>query len=110
MTKSENRTVRGHIIAMGGGGFSMEPENPLLDDFVLRLTGKRRPRVCFVPTAGGDTDGYIERFYKAFGKNRAMASHLGLFRRTQTDVRTYLMGQDVIYVGGGKTANMLAVC
>jgi hypothetical protein len=33
------------IVAMGGGGFSMEPENPLLDDFVLSLTGKEKPRV-----------------------------------------------------------------
>ena len=40
-----------HIVAMGGGGFSMEPENPLLDDFILRLTGKRRPRVC-ISSAG----------------------------------------------------------
>jgi dipeptidase E len=98
-----------HIIAMGGGGFSMEPENPLLDDFILRLTNKRRPRVCFLPTAGGDTDGYIERFYKAFGKRRSLPSHLGLFRRTHVDLRAYLMGRDVIYVGGGNTANMLAV-
>ncbi|MDB5321936.1 MAG: peptidase [Phycisphaerales bacterium] len=98
-----------HIVAMGGGGFSMEPENPLLDDFILRLTGKRRPRVCFVGTASGDADGYAERFHAAFGNDRALASHLGLFRRTQVDLRAYLMGQDVIYVGGGNTANMLAV-
>lgn len=37
------------IVAMGGGGFSMEPDNPLLDDYVLSLTEKERPRVCFLP-------------------------------------------------------------
>lgn len=40
----------------------MEPENPLLDDFILSLTGKQRPRVCFVPTASGDAAGYVVRF------------------------------------------------
>src|SRR3954463_7953145 len=39
------------IVAFGGGGFSMEAGNPLLDDYVLSLTGAERPRVCFLPTA-----------------------------------------------------------
>ena len=46
-----------HIVAMGGGGFSMEPDNPRLDDFVLSLAGKPSPRVVFVPTASGDSAG-----------------------------------------------------
>jgi dipeptidase E len=109
-TKGKRTRIERHIVAMGGGGFSMEPENPLLDDFVLRLTGKRRPRVCFVPTAGGDSDGYIGRFYAAFGAgDRAIPSHLGLFARKVVDIRSFLLAQDVIYVGGGNTANMLAV-
>jgi peptidase E len=98
-----------HIVAMGGGGWAMEPDNPLLDEFVLGLTGKRRPKVCFVPTASGDSESFVARFYAAFGKERARASHLALFRRTGTDLAGYLLGQDVIYVGGGNTANMLAV-
>ncbi len=48
------------IVAMRGGGFSMEPENPLLDDYVLGRTGKSFPPVCFLPTASGDADGYVE--------------------------------------------------
>ena len=54
------------IIAFGGGGFSMENGNPLLDDHVLSLTGRERPRVCFIPTASGDADHYVVRFYRAF--------------------------------------------
>jgi len=53
------------IVAMGGGGFSMEPDNPLLDCYVLCLTNKPRPKVCFLPTASGDAEGYIVRFYDA---------------------------------------------
>lgn len=44
----------------------MEPRNPLLDDFILRLTRVKRPRVCFIRTASGDADRYIARFYRAF--------------------------------------------
>ena len=53
-------------MAFGGGGFSMESGNPLLDDYVLGLTEAERPRVCFLPSASGDADHYIVRFYRAF--------------------------------------------
>jgi len=100
------------IVAMGGGGFSMEPDNPLLDDHVLELAragrGRSRPRVCFVPTASGDADGYIARFYAAFAR-KAEAAHLALFTRTIVDLSPFLLEQDVVYVGGGNTANLLAV-
>lgn len=97
------------IIAMGGGGFSMEPDNPLLDDWLLSLAGRDRPKVCFVPTASGDSDGYIVRFYDAFGKGRAEPSHLALFDRSIDELRGFILDQDIIYVGGGNTANLLAV-
>jgi len=103
------RTVR-HVVVLGGGGFSEEPDNPLLDDFVLGLTAKRRPRVCFLPTASGDAPGYIERFHKAFPPKRAAASCLTLFRDCGVrNLRKFLLSQDVLYVGGGSTVNLLAV-
>ncbi len=98
------------IVAMGGGGFSEEPDNPLLDDFVLGLSGKKTPRVCFVPTASGDAQGYIDKFYNAFPPERAEATHLSLFRDSRVrDLRAFLLDQDVVYVGGGSTVNMLAI-
>lgn len=101
-------TVNTHIVALGGGGFSVEPENTWLDDYLLALTGAESVRVCFIPTASGDSEVYLERFYKAF-EGRAQASHLGLFKRSLKDLRAYLLSQDLIYVGGGNTANMMAV-
>ena len=99
-----------HIVAMGGGGFSMEPRNPRLDNFVLSLAQRRRhPRVCFVGTASGDNDYYLRRFYEAFPPSRAAATHLALFDRKVSDLKKFVMAQDVIYVGGGNSANMLAV-
>src|SRR5436190_20978614 len=99
------------IVAMGGGGFSMDPDT-LLDDHVVEPArerrGRPRPRVGFHGTASGDADGYIARFYAAFAR-RAEASHLPLFVRTEVDIEAFLLDQDVVYVGGGNTANLLAV-
>jgi peptidase E len=99
------------IVAFGGGGFSMESGNPLMDDYVLSLTGKVRPRVCFLPSASGDADHYIVRFYREFAGARAEASHISLFRRhrSQLDLREHLLSQDLIYVGGGSLVSLLGV-
>ena len=96
------------IIAMGGGGFSSDPDNSLLEQYLLSAVESERPRVCFLPTASGDSDNYIVKFYTAFSRLRSIPTHLSLFRRQHHDLRSLLLDQDVIYVGGGNTANMLA--
>ncbi|MEW9531276.1 Type 1 glutamine amidotransferase-like domain-containing protein [Microbispora sp. NPDC049125] len=95
-------------IVLLGGGFSDDPDT-LLDDFTLTITGRTRPKVCFVPTASGDSAGYIERFYAAFSSRECEPAHLPLFRREPRDLRDFVLSQDVVYVGGGNTANLLAV-
>ncbi len=97
------------IVAFGGGGFSMEWGNTLLDDFVLGLTRAPRPRVCFLPTASGDADHYVVRFYRAFSAERCEPSHISLFRRETGvgDPRAHLLAQDLIYVGGGSLVSLL---
>jgi dipeptidase E len=104
------------ILAFGGGGFAMEPDNPLLDDFLLSLATRRRgagdrPRICFVPTASGDAESYVDRFVEAFAE-RADTSSLRLFHLgdlDEVDLRAQVLAQDVIHVGGGSTANLLAL-
>ena len=93
---------------MGGGGFSMEPDNPALDQYVLGLARRSNPSVCFLATASGDADSYISSFYAAFTKFPCQPVHVPLFARTP-DLNTVLLEQDVIYVGGGNTKSMLAV-
>ncbi|WP_448317234.1 Type 1 glutamine amidotransferase-like domain-containing protein [Streptomyces sp. CO7] len=97
-------------VALLGGGFSTDADG-LLDDWVLERAGKPRPKVCFVPTAGGDALAYIDRFLDAFSGRDCEASVLPLFRRELDDegLRSFLLGQDVVHVGGGNTANLLAV-
>ncbi len=88
----------------------MEAKNPLLDDYVLELTGVPRPRVCFLPSASGDADHYVVRFYRSFAE-RAETSHLSLFRRDHDleDLHTHLLAQDAIYVGGGSVVSLMGV-
>ncbi|MGW1836127.1 Type 1 glutamine amidotransferase-like domain-containing protein [Streptomyces sp. NPDC002067] len=97
-------------LALLGGGFSTDDDG-LLDDWVLDQVPVPRPRVCFVPTASGDAPAYIERFFGAFRSRSCEPGVLRLFRRELDDdaLRTFLLSQDVIYAGGGSTANMLAV-
>lgn len=97
------------IFAMGGGGFSMEPDNLSLDQYILDQTHKARPSVCFVPTASGDSDGYILNFYKAFSKLECQPSFLSLFKPPTADLESFVMEKDVIYVGGGNTRSMLVL-
>jgi len=106
------RSATPQIVALGGGGFSMEKDSSLLDDYVLSLAETPRPRVCFLPTASGDADHYVVRFYRRFSP-ACDASHVSLFRRDQgtggveDDLATHLLSQDLIYVGGGNVVSML---
>ncbi len=96
-----------HIVALGGGGFV--EGNRLLQEYVLSITGHPDPRICCLPTAGGESDYYLVRFYEACAGLRCRPSHLSLFRRLVADVREFLLAAQVIWVGGGNTSNMLAV-
>jgi len=96
------------IIAIGGGGFIADPENPLLDLYVLAQARAKVPSVCYIGTATGDSDRLVSRFYSAYSRLKCRPTHLSFFERTP-DVFDLLMRQDVIYVGGGNTKSMLAV-
>jgi dipeptidase E len=97
--------VERHIVALGG---SFPGLHPPIDDFVLGLTGRERPRVCYLGTATGDATDRLVRFYEAFA-SRTDASHLELFGVPEPGLRERLLEQDLIWVGGGNTASMLAV-
>jgi dipeptidase E len=99
----------GCIVALGGGGFSTEPDNPRLDRYILSLACKPSPNICFVPTASGDAENYIARFYDAFTVDRCLPSHLRLFNRRIQDLREFVLAQDIVYVGGGATAYLLGI-
>jgi peptidase E len=99
------------IFALGGGGFAMEPSNPLLDDFVLSLARVKEPRILFLPTASGDTSAQINAFRARFADRLCVPEHLSLFRLgdARRSLRETVLGQEIIYVGGGSMRNLLAI-
>jgi peptidase E len=99
---------RRDIVAIGGAGFLAEPRNCALEKYLIDQTGKKRPNVLMIPTARGDDAEYVAQFHAAFGELGATTGHLPLFHRTP-DVRSLVLAQDAIFVGGGNTKSMLAV-
>jgi dipeptidase E len=96
-----------HIIAIGGGGLSRQPDYLALERYILAQTGRTTPKIAFLGTATGDADAATVRFYDACSTLPCRPTHVSLYRRTP-DLRAALLNQDVIYVGGGNTRSMLA--
>jgi dipeptidase E len=103
--------VTEYIVAMGGGGFSAGVEDASIDMYALSLTETTTPRICLLPTASGDPEEQIGRFYAFFRGRACEPSHISLFRLGQLDIdlREHLLSQDMIYVGGGSLLNLLAI-
>jgi dipeptidase E len=102
------KTPKRQIIAIGGGGITVNAAHPGFERYILSQARRRNPRVCFVATATGDAASTIALFYAAYAKHLCRLSHVSFFERTP-NLREQLLGQDVIYVGGGNTKSMLAV-
>jgi peptidase E len=99
----------GGFFPTGRNWFDATP-GPLIE-YALKLTGKARPRVCYVGTATGDSPVGLQIFYAAFaGREDVVPSHLALFAMPNVaDPAAHLLSQDVVWVGGGSVANLLAV-
>jgi dipeptidase E len=99
------------LLALGGGGFTMEPNNPLLDDYVLSLASAKEPRILFLPTASGDTTAQINAFHARFADRFCIPEHLSLFRlgEVKRPLAEIVLEQDIVYVGGGSMRNLLAI-
>lgn len=93
------------IVACGGQQLLF----PALTAYLLGLARRPRPRVLFLGTASGDGAGYMLTFYQAFAGVDCEPSHLALFDRVVDDIDALVRAQDVVIVGGGNTANMLAI-
>ena len=97
-----------NIVAIGGGGFGRSLGSLKIEKYIISLINKKRPRICFIPTASGDNSSYKLNFYRAFSKLDCITSHIDFFSRTE-NLEEKILAQDIIYVGGGNTKSMLAV-
>lgn len=97
------------IIAVGAGSKAIGRRGLRLERYLLDASEARKPRVCFLPTAGGDMPQHIKRVTRVFTELGARVSHLTLIQPNTADVEKLLLAQDLIWVGGGNTRNMLAL-
>jgi dipeptidase E len=99
------------ILALGGHDFDRRAGNDAICDLIVELADSPRPKVCLLPTASGDPEDQIIRFRRAFGERDCLPSVISLFRlgENPVDVREELLGQDVIYAGGGSLVNLIAI-
>ena len=97
-----------NIVAIGGGGFGRSLGSLEIEKYIISLISKKRPKICFIPTASGDSSLYKLNFYRAFSKLDCITSHIDFFSRTE-NLEEKVLTQDIIYVGGGNTKSMLAV-
>ena len=97
-----------NIVAIGGGGFGRSLGSLDIEKYIISLVNKKRPKICFLPTASGDNDLYKLNFYRAFSELGCITSHIDFFSRTE-NLEKKISSQDVIYVGGGNTKSMIAV-
>ena len=96
------------IIAIGGGGFGRVIKDLKIENYIKSQCKSDSPKICFIPTATGDDNQYIENFYKAFDSIGCKTSHIDFFKRT-INLEEHIKKQDIIFVGGGNTKSMLAV-
>jgi dipeptidase E len=95
--------MSGRILAIGGG-YAGSP----IEDFLLELAEKARPRICFLPTPSSHDPSYVETFYETFGSRNCDPFHVQLFGVPEAPAEQ-IASADIVYVSGGNTANALAI-
>ena len=100
--------IEKNIVAIGGGGFGRTVKDLRIEEYILSLSKKEKPNICFIPTATGDNDSYKVNYYDVFTKLNCNPTHIDFFKRT-IDISSHIPKQDIIFVGGGNTKSMIAV-
>jgi dipeptidase E len=95
------------IIAMGG--LKEGAQREFIYKYILEAKNKKKPKICFVPTAGGDTPESFYLLYSIFSKFDCEMSHLSLVFPETADPESLILAQDIVLVPGGNTKNMLAL-
>ena len=70
------------IISIGGGGFGRSLGELRIEKYIINQSKSKNPKICFIPTATGDDNGYINNFYRAFNSLACIPSDIYLFKRT----------------------------
>ena len=108
-------TTMKKIVALGGGeigrpGYPVETTE--IDKEIIRLSGKEKPELLFIPTASSDSDSYYEAVKKHFGERLGTNTdvlYLIRERLTKNEIERKVNRSDIIYVGGGNTSKMMRI-
>ncbi len=104
---AQNNSKKDKIIFAYGGGF-----NPTFINYVAKLTGKEKPKICFLPTASADSPYGIIRWYDACSELNVIPSVVRVWISSYYEKLSFeeqLLSVDAIVVGGGNTLNMMAI-
>lgn len=99
------------IMAIGGGEID-RAETLKIDRRIIELSGKKRPKFLFIPTASSDDAGYTKTVNDYFGKRLGcLVDVLYLAKRqvSQQEIKDKILNSDIIYVGGGNTLKMMII-
>ena len=103
-TAAQNRNRK---ILIAGGGFGTT-----FIKYMAELTGKERPRICYLPTASADGQGGSLRFFQNCAplnvEPHVQNSFIASYRMDQTWEEIFL-SMDAIVVSGGNTLNQQAI-
>jgi dipeptidase E len=103
------------IVAIGGGeigrpGFPIETTS--IDREIIFLSGKKKPKLLFIPTASSDSESYFEVVKKHFGKQLGCAVdvlYLIKNKQQKSEIEKKILSSDIVYVGGGNTLKMMKI-
>jgi dipeptidase E len=102
------------IIAIGGGRIMLPagraPQTLSIDEEIVNLAGKKKPRLLFIPTASLDDIEYCERIKNHFGDSLGCRIDTLLLYRDRPSakvIKQLILKADIIYVGGGNTLRMM---
>lgn len=106
-----DKNIKKRVVCVGDGIGLHNPDSVEFNNWLLSLPNRKVPKVLYVPTASGDSEGNILELKQNLADYQCDISVLSLFNRkyNDEDLREFILSHDIIYVDGGNTANMLAI-
>ncbi|WP_174274445.1 peptidase E, partial [Sphingomonas bacterium] len=97
------------IFATGGGWFPQAWQPSYFPEYALALTPVKSPRICWLGPASGESAANYEAFVQGWQAHDCSTHHFNLYQPATLDFADYLLGMDIVFVGGGSTKNMMAL-
>ena len=104
-----SRAAQPTIFATGGGFFPQAWERSYFPEYLLAQTPAKNPKICWLGPASGESPAGFEAFARGMEEHPCQIRHFNIYQPATLDFADYLMGTDIVFVGGGSTKNMMAL-